>query len=623
MCGIVGYISHTHYELDTHLQRMKHRGPDAIGQYHDDKFELGLGHTRLSIVDTKNEANQPFSLQNKKYIIIYNGEIYNFKSLKSNLIKKGYKFKTTSDTEVLLNTYIEYGTNMFKYLDGMFAFSILDKEKNTLLCARDHLGIKPFYYYLDESNKEFYFASELSTLFEFPIEKVIDENAITEFLFNGWLYEPNTGFKNVYKIQPGEYLEIDLNHFSFKKEFYFDISDKKSIDTKSKSINEIIKKSISLQSYNEVKIGNFFSGGIDSTVIASLLDSNLKNLTVRYDENDIKSSGIEDDAYYADKIASELNLDIEYITISEQMSSLEKIKYVASNTDDLVSDFTFLATEEISRESKNRGYKIMLSGMGADELFCGYPRYKMVHFEIFFKFISFLIKPVYPLIKNNKHIGKKIDRFFSYFSAKSFGIAYSQLLGYFSYNEINKLIKNKKSIDSYETKIENMLEKVKHTSKLKQAMYLDIYGFLSHNFMISDKASMLHSIELRVPLATKDILQKNFFIQDTELLSFKKTKLQLRNFLYPLLPEKYVDRKKAGFNPPLDQIILDIGEESILSILENSYILNYLNSNIIRKLIKEHFINKVNNTYKIWQLLYLHFWLEKHIISANSNGCKK
>jgi len=608
VCGIVGYISRNKNKLDKNLALMKHRGPDASEVYYTE--QLGLGHVRLSIVDTKEEANQPFRLQNENYIMVYNGEVYNFKELRTRLIMKNHTFSTTSDTEVLLVMYIEYGVEMLKYLDGMFAFSIFDKTKNILFCARDHLGIKPFYYSLNEIDKEFYFASELSALFVFPIEKSIDKNAITEFLFNGWLYEPNTGFANIYKIQPGEYIQIDLDDFTVTKELYFDISNEETVEKQERNIENIIEESVGLQSYNEVKIGNFFSGGIDSTVIASLLDKDVKNLTVKYDESDVESAGIEDDAYYANKIATELNLDIDYISIGDKMSPLEKIQYVAENTDDLVSDFTFIATEEISRESKERNYKIMLSGMGADELFCGYPRYTMVNYENRFRFLATLMRPLYPLLKNNKSIAKKIDRFFSYFSAKSFGIAYSQLLGYFSYDEINVLVKEQASIKTYENKISTMLNKVQDKSKLKKAMYLDIYGFLSHNFMISDKASMQHSIELRVPLATKDILQKNFYSLDTKLLNFKKTKLQLRDFLYKIIPKKYVDRKKAGFNPPLDQIIYDIGESEILSILKESAVNDYLKIEIVHNLIKEHFLRKVNNTYKIWQILYLHFWIE-------------
>ena len=604
MCGIVGYASSTSYKLDNHLVALRHRGPDASGVYYDTK--LGLGHTRLSIVDTHAEADQPFILENKQYTIVFNGEIYNFKALRETLKTKGYTFSTTSDTEVLLNTYKEYGTDMFTYLDGMFAFAIFDKIKNTLFCARDHLGIKPFYYHLNKANKEFFFASELSALFKFPLEKIINEDSIAEFLYNCWIYEPDTGYKDIYKLQPGEYIEIQLDDFDINQVLYFNIADIKASHS-STTINDIIKDSISLQSYSEVKMGNFFSGGIDSTVIASHMANKTKHLTVDFEKN--SKEYLQDDTYFAKKIASVLDLDIDFIKIPETLSPLEKIQYVAKNTEDLVADFTFLATEEISKESKKRGYKVMLSGMGADELFCGYPRYKIVHYEKLFLLLSKCIKPFYPLLRQNKLFAKKIDRYFSYFSANSFGVAYSQLLGYFSHDEINTLLKNKMSAQHFEEKIEKLLANVNDQSRLKQAMYLDIYGFLSHNFMIADKASMLHSLELRVPLTTKDILQKNFNLESSRLLSFTKTKIQLRNLLYQYVPKKFVDRKKLGFNPPLDHIINDIGEQKILEIFKDSPIKNYLHIPLINTIVHKHFNENENNTYKIWQLLYLHYWI--------------
>ncbi len=611
MCGIVGYVSSTQYRLDKHLLALKHRGPDASGAHYN--TGLGLGHTRLSIVDAHTEANQPFILEDGQFILVFNGEIYNFKELRDILKNKGHIFSTASDTEVLLNSYQEYGTDMFTHLDGMFAFALFDKKRNTLLCARDHLGIKPFYYYLNNDTKEFFFASELSALFEFPLKKSVNENSIAEFLYNCWIYEPDTGYKDIYKLKPGEYIEIELDSFETTKKIYFTVTNTE-VSYQSKNIDTLIKRSVFLQSYNEVKMGNFFSGGIDSTVIASLIDSEAKNLTVDFDKN--HKDYLHDDTYFAKKIASVLKLDVDYIAIPDTLSPLEKIQYVAKNTEDLVADFTFLATEEISKESNRRGYKIMLSGMGADELFCGYPRYKIVHYDKLFRFLSKLIKPFYPLLRHNKQLAKKIDRYFSYFSASSFGIAYSQLLGYFSHDEVNALLKNKKCARQYEEKVAQMLENVKGIPRLKQAMYLDIYGFLSHNFMIADKASMRHSLELRVPLATKDILQKNFHLSSSRLLSFNKTKIQLRNLLYGSIPKQYVDRKKIGFNPPLDHIIHAIGEKKILEILKHSEINSHLNISLVNTIVKKHFQNKENNTYKIWQILYLHYWMEHNFTTA-------
>jgi len=607
MCGIVGYISKQKYELKPHLNQMRHRGPDASGTFYTDN--IGLGHVRLSIVDTGRGANQPYILDNQDYVIIFNGEIYNFKILREILINKGYIFSTESDTEVLLKMYIEFGLEMFSQLDGMFAFSIFDKSKNSLIIARDHLGIKPIYYHIDKIKREFYFASELSTLFEFPIKKEFDEKALTEFLFNGWLYEPNTAFSKVYKVFPGEYIQINLDNFEINKEIYFDISDKKNIAIPTKDIDDIIYDSIQLQSYNEVQIGNFFSGGIDSTVIATLIDQEIHNLTVSYNKADLAVANISDDAHYAKKIGDILNLNIDYITMSNLLEPLEQIKYVAENTEDLISDFTFLASEAISEEAAERDYKIMLSGMGADELFCGYQRYNMVKYEYFYKFISVILQPFYLILKRSKTFSKRIERFYSYLNAKSFAIGYSHIIGFYTYDEISSMVKDKKSIKVYENKVEKLLNRVKGVSRLKKAMYLDLYGYLSHNFSIADKSSMLHSIELRVPLVTKNILEKLFYGKDSELISFRKTKLSLRNILYKFIPEKIVDRKKVGFNPPLDKMIKDIGKEEIEELLEESPLKEYMDFKYFYKIVEEHFLGNANNTYKIFQIIYLHYWL--------------
>jgi len=607
MCGIVGYTGKQRYELEPHLKQMEHRGPDSSGTYYTDSF--GLGHVRLSIVDTGKGANQPYVVDNEDYVIVFNGEIYNFKMLREQLVDKGHTFSTESDTEVLLKMYMEFGLNMFSHLDGMFAFSIFDKAKNTLILARDHLGIKPIYYHIDKLKEEFYFASELSTLFKFPIKKEFDEKALTEFLFNGWLYEPNTAFLEVYKVFPGEYIQINLDDFEIKKEIYFDISDKKNIVIPKNNIDDIIDDSIQLQSYNEVQIGNFFSGGIDSTVIATLINKKIHNLTVSYNKTDLAVANISDDADYAKQIGDILNLNIDYITMPTLLEPLEQIKYLAENTEDLIADFTFLASEAISAEAAKRDYKIMLSGMGADELFCGYQRYYMVKYEAIYKGISILLQPFYSILKRSKILSKRIERFYSYLKAKSFAIGYSHIIGFYTYDEIKAMVKDKNSIKEYENKVDKLLNRVKGVSKLKQAMYLDLYGYLSHNFSVADKSSMLHSIELRVPLVTKNILEKLFYGKDSELISFRKTKLPLRNILYKFIPEKIVDRKKVGFNPPLDKMIQDIGKEKIEYLLKDSPLMMYLNFDYIYKIIEEHFLGNANNTYKIFQIIYLHYWL--------------
>ena len=199
MCGIVGYIGGNQISLEGQISSIKHRGPDASGDcyYEFENRYVGLGHARLSILDLDKHANQPFKSVGAEQVIVFNGEIYNFIELKEGLLSKGFTFRTNSDTEVLLAAYEFYGSRVVEYLDGMFAFCILDLKKNKMFCVRDHLGIKPFYFYHNKAKQEFYFCSELKGLFSFDdVPKKISKDSIAEYLFNGWLYEPETGFQS-------------------------------------------------------------------------------------------------------------------------------------------------------------------------------------------------------------------------------------------------------------------------------------------------------------------------------------------------------------------------------------------------------------------------------------------
>lgn len=612
MCGIIGYICNDKIDLSNYLKKIYHRGPDFSDVNYDfiENKYIGLGHVRLSIIDTTSHANQPFYFEDK-YILIFNGEIYNYIEIRNELQEKGYTFNTESDTEVLISAYDYFKEKVFEHLDGMFAFCIYDKINNKIIIARDHLGIKPIYYYYDKELNEIFFASELKALFKFEnVPKNISSQSICEYLFNGWLYEPDTGFENIYKVMPGSYIEYDLKSQQKKTITYFDVSKEynNSKNLKTSSIENLIDNSIKKQCRSDVPLGVFFSGGIDSTIIASKVD-NLKCLSAKYDERDIKDSGIGDDYFYSEKIAKIVNLDIEAIKLRNEKFDLDIIKHIVNSTEELNADFTYSISEKISIEAKNKKYIVMLSGMGADEIFGGYPRYKIVKYRNIFKITSFLLKPLKNFIKKNKSLSKKIDRFFSSMDEKDFIYSYSSLIGSFSKEEIEKIIKDKNEIQKYHDKINNFLNKVRKETDFKKAFYLDLYGFLSHNFIVADKSSMQASIEMRVPLINKELVIKNFYENENKLLDFFKTKKQLKKILYKILPKEIIDRKKTGFNPPMDNLIKDIGYERFIKLIKSGNLHKYINLEYIEVLIHNHFNGSDNNTYKLWQILFLHFWI--------------
>lgn len=615
MCGIVGYISSDKIDLSNHLKKIYHRGPDFSDVNYDfiENKYIGLGHVRLSIIDTTSHANQPFYFEDK-YVLIFNGEIYNYIEIRNELKDKGYIFNTESDTEVLIIAYDYYKEKVFEYLDGMFAFCIYDKVNNKIIIARDHLGIKPIYYYFDKNLKEIYFASELKALFEFKsVPKKISSEAICEYLFNGWLYEPDTGFENIFKIMPGTCLEYDLKSNEKVLTTYFDVTSEYENSKKlhNKNIEDLINDSIKKQCRSDVPLGVFFSGGIDSTVIASKVN-NPKCLSAKYSDVDIKNSGIGNDFFYSEKIAKLLNLDIEAIELENEKFDLNIIKHIINSTEELNADFTYSISEKISKKARLKNYIVMLSGMGADEIFGGYPRYKVVKYKRFYKFISYLLIPFKNIIKKNKSLNKKVDRFFNSINENDFIYSYSSLIGSFSKSEIEKIVKQKNGIQKYHDKINNFLDKVRTKTDFKKAFFLDLYGFLSHNFIVADKSSMQASIEMRVPLINKELVVKNFYENENKLLDFFHTKKQLKKILYKILPKEIIDRKKTGFNPPMDNLIKDIGKDNFIKIIRSGKLKYYLNLDYIEVLIDNHFNNNDNNTYKLWKILYLNFWIEEN-----------
>ena len=617
MCGIVGYVSNKQIALDINLDKLIHRGPDAFGEekYCISGRHVGLGHTRLSILDLDNRANQPFISDNGRYSLTYNGEIYNFIELREELVLEGFEFRTNSDTEVLMKAYEYYGSKLVDYLDGMFAFCIVDTLEGVAFLARDHLGIKPIYYHHNQDSHEFYFSSELKSLFVFEnVPKKICKKSIAEFLFNGWLYEPDTGYSQVYKIPPGGCITIDIKSMRVNHDIYFDVSKTEKdldldLDLDLNDIDDLVSDSIFKQCRSDVPLGIFFSGGVDSTVIASKVD-HAQCLSAKYKEEDIINSGIGNDFLYSQQISTILDLSLTKVELEEEVGSADSIRDVVVHNEELLSDFTYKISEEISSLARKNGYKVMLSGMGADEMFGGYDRYKAVAYKKLYQLIAFLMMPFKKHIKKIKTFDKKLDRFYAFVKEKDFCYSYSSLIGSFSREEIEELLIDTSGIEKYHKKINKYLNNVSDKTSYKKAFYLDLYGFLSHNFMVADKSSMQASIEMRVPLANKDILVKNFHRKDSDMFDFHSMKKDLKLMLKNLIPAKIINRRKTGFNPPMDGVINRIGEDKIRQILSSESLGKYINTKNLDSLIVEHFHKEVNNTYKLWNLVYLSIWIE-------------
>ncbi len=608
MCGILGYISDEDLHINKGLREMKHRGPDSQGVY---EFEnLKFGHRRLSIIDLNEGANQPFVLEDN--IIVFNGEVYNYKILKEILkSEEGIIFKTQSDTEVLLHWLIYKGIDRVNEVEGMFSFAWLNKTSKKLYLVRDSLGIKPLYIY---TNKEkLIFSSEIKSIFSIlPEAKKIDESCFAEYLLNGFIYEPETGFKNIRKIAQASYEVYNLYGELIETKKYWDIANITKIESSNKIIADEINKSIKEHLVSDVPVGLFFSGGVDSSIILTQTRNSILPITVKALDEDYKQAGITSDYEYARSIGELLKINVESISLDKfdgNEAFLNLVEEVAISNEELMADFTFQSSKVLSLKAKEKGFTVMLSGMGADEIFAGYPRYKLVKYDNLLR----IFKPLVNVLgRKNKWMAKKVERFQNYFIAKDFSMKYTSLIGYFSEKEVIALLKSEKKLVKYKEKIDKMLNPVKHFSKLRKAMYLDYFGFLSHNFSVSDKSSMQGSIELRVPLATKKLYELSWNLTDNKLIDFFRFKKPLRNYLLNYLPKRIVGRKKSGFNPPMDNYINNLGEKIIFDKYKENGLFEYLDEKEVKNVIEKHFSKKTNNTFKLYQLLHFSYWLKNY-----------
>lgn len=607
MCGISFYYSSKDYdnELLNSLNLTSHRGPDSSGTFFSQykSARIGLGHNRLSIVDLSDLGIQP--MQRESVVISFNGEVYNYKELRNELQKKGYEFKSNTDTEVILYSYIEYGVSCFSRFSGMFTFVLLDQEIGQLYIVRDVIGVKPLYLY--QTADSVYACSEIKGLKAFPnVEFKVSRDDVFEFFNNGFLYEPSTGFENIKKLMPGHYFSLNLSTGERDTVCFSKISSYANpLDLKEK-----IRKSLMQQEVADVPLGVFFSGGADSTILASLSkDSDL--LFAKYDKD--PSSDI--DLNYSVLISEHLRKKLKTVdlrnTNSEKKDILESFDFVARHSEELISDYTFWSTYLLSCAARDNGYKVMLSGMGGDEAFAGYPRYMVLKNHAIITLASPFLSIMNRFKLFPKSLSKKFERLVSYSKEKNWAIGYSRLLGYFSTSELVNLFSDYDSLNlSYAAKLENVQQSFSGNSKdkVKLGQHYDLTGFLAHNLAVSDKASMLASIELRVPLLDEQVVAHGLSLSSKELIAGKSLKHPLRLLLKSLVPQRFIDRPKTGFNPPLDGLVQKLGEDTIMSELKP--LSNFVSMPEIQKVVSSHFAGHVNNTYKIWQLLYFVRWVK-------------
>jgi asparagine synthase (glutamine-hydrolysing) len=614
MCGISAFFSRAPLgnELQDSLREISHRGPDGsgFGEWEfDKKYFAGLGHVRLSILDLTEAGNQPMISCSGKVAMVFNGEIYNHAHLKKSIYEIG--FRGHSDSEIFLEYYERYGVEGFKDLRGMFAAVFLHLDTGRMVIVRDSLGIKPLYY--TRLSDGIFISSEIRGLMPFvKNEPQVSMEDLYSFMRCGFVYDPNTGFENIKKVPIGHYAEVSFHGVELKK--YFSLAS----DAKPFICDEyfLVKQSIEAELESDVKMGIFFSGGIDSSVIAA---------HANFDALYASSSHLEefsphaDEEVRAEKIAELFGINLDVIKGGAKLLDADEIirqmKMVVNGSEELVSDFTYYSSYLISSVARKKGYKVMLSGMGGDEVFLGYPRYKLVHFKKYIKFVMITMKleVLYRFLPIPKFLNKKYDRMISFLKSNNFIEGYNHLIGYFSENELIKLIDKKTYAlgkRAFEENGNSLLSDFENDTPLIKAVVLDLYGFLAHNLTIADKSSMQAGIELRVPLVNKDLYCHFFGVLRKNSAKVTFNKIFLKEILKKWIPSKLLASPKVGFNPPINPLISLLGETLIIDELKKSKLSQYLVIDEVKRIVSEHFNGKSDNAYKIWQMLYFSYWLD-------------
>lgn len=614
MCGIVGIYNYRNsIPIDrTTLVKMRdvvsHRGPDGFGIYVNDV--IGLAHRRLSILDLSDNGAQPFISSDGRYVITYNGEIFNYLDLRPELQKDGIKFVSNSDTEVLLYLYIKYGTKMLDMLNGMFAFAIWDNIEKSLFVARDRLGVKPLYY--SDLNGQFLFASEQKALLEGGVPKEMEEYEFNELLLYRFTCGTKSIFKNISRLLPGHSMMIMNGKINISR--WWNLGDKIIENRKNIPINpfewfeDTFKSSLKYRMISDVPVGVLLSGGLDSSsVVAALNQTGYKNMstfTVGFEEHTY------DESKLAELVAHKFGFNSHLIRLDADQV-YESVKQAAWFHDEPLihqNDAQMLAISQFAKKHVS----VLLSGEASDELMGGYVRYKPLKYLKYKTLINPLVGIASHIFQNPRL--KKLLRFYEMDNKMAIMDNSCSLYP----DDFNKLGINLLDTDRFNSFRSTMYEEAKNVfpnEAVRQAMYLDQHTFLGSLLDRNDRMTMGASIECRVPFLDYRLIEMIGALPSEYLLKGAKGKFLLFNSIGKSLPPEIRNFKKNGFAVPWEKYLLN-NEQFIFELEEMKKnpifefgILKYVDIEMLINGLKN---NEVRETTLLRQMLMLHFWFKNY-----------
>lgn len=602
LCGFTGQVIDRDETLKAMTDVITHRGPDSAGYYSDD--DISMGFRRLSIIDL-DQGNQPIFNEDKSLVLMFNGEIYNYKELREELIEKGHIFSTCTDSEVLIHGFEEWKEELLDKLRGMFGFAIFNKIDKSIFLARDFFGIKPMHYAISDGH--FIYGSEIKSILEFKgFEKKFNRKMLDKYLSFQYAVPPETFFENVYCLLPGHYLWYKdssikiIRYFEAKFDPDENITLEKSID----EIERIFENSVNAHKISDVEVGCFLSSGVDSSYVSTYF-TDQKTFTVGFDFG-LKYNEIS----FAKDLSEKIGVEHHTKLISSQ-EFWDSIKTVQYHMDQPLADPSCIALYFVSKLASEH-VKVVLSGEGADELFGGYTVYNEPHvFKWYQRILPNFLR---------KGLAKTVESIPFHFKGQSFIIrgackAEEKFIGnafMYTESEKRKLLKDDSIVTKPQDLCKSFYDRVKGYDQETKMQYLDINLWMVGDILLkADRMSMANSLELRVPFLDKEVFNIASRLPTKYRVNRKNTKYAMRMAAMRHLPEATAQKEKLGFPVPTrvwlrDEKYYNIVKEKFNSDISKSF----FNVSELEKLLDQHFAGKWDHSRKIWTVYIFLVWYD-------------
>lgn len=629
MCGICGFFSLTGEPVSQEiLSRMTssliHRGPDDEGRYVDEA--LGLGFRRLAILDLSLAGHQPMATPDNRFWIVFNGEIYNFLELRRELESQGYRFRSNTDTEVLLALFQRYGKDCLSLLNGMFAFAIWDRERKELFLARDRFGIKPLNYYFD--GKLFAFSSEIKSLLRHPgIPRDIDPAAIDFYLSMNYIPAPLSIFRGIQKLRPGHFGVV--NEGGWREECWYSLIDrlrngKKNLKTPEaiEELRELISDSVKIRLISDVPLGAFLSGGIDSSLVVAMMAQHagkgVKTFTIGY-----KDAAVFDESRDA-RLVARLKYTQHHEHLLAGNDIINIIPQVLDNLDEPFADPAILPTYLVSQNAR-QNVTVCLSGDGGDEVFGGYTKYLGEYYHRYYRLVPkalrhYLVEPLLNKIGDSRDsflrdFVRKLKKFTHGIQGNDQPRRHYLWMNIYS-DEMKAALWNYRHPES--DRVFNFISQLYESAKneldpINQMLYTDVLCCLPNDMLVKvDWMSMAHSLEVRVPLLDYRVVELAFRIRGSEKLKGGERKYVLKEVCKEVLPRKIIYKRKHGFDMPVGEWVKHDLRHLFWEVVNKETASTAgLNYQAVVELYEAHVNNRYDHSFRLWNIFTLLWWLQR------------